>query len=85
MKSKGPSLVLCGTELGTDKLLYLVSFSLTQKDLLFKNSLIQLSILPIIPYECNLTSTFFIIDWTESLSKIYSYYVNSVSYIDIIS
>ena len=41
MKSKGPGLVPCGTELGTGKLLDLVLFSLTQKDLLFKNSLIQ--------------------------------------------
>ena len=56
MKSKGPSLVHCGTELGTGKLLDLVLFSLTQKDLLFKNFLIQLSILPTIPYVCNLTS-----------------------------
>ena len=40
MKSKGPSLVPCGTELRTGKELDLVLFSLTQKDLLFKNSLI---------------------------------------------
>ena len=57
MKSKGPSLVPCDTELGTGKLLDLVLFSLTQKDLLFKNSLIQSNILLTIPYECNLTSS----------------------------
>ena len=57
MKSKGPSLVPRGTELGTGKLLDLVLFNLTQKDLLFKNYLIQPSVLPIIPYECNLTSS----------------------------
>ena len=56
MKSKGPSLVPCGTELRTGKLLDLVLFSLTQKDLLFKKSLIQLSVLQTIPTECNLTS-----------------------------
>ena len=56
MKSKGPSLVPCGTELRTGKLLDLVLFSFTQKDLLFKKSLIQLSVLPTLPTECNLTS-----------------------------
>ena len=40
MKSNGPSLVLCGTELGTGKLLDLVLFSLTQKDLLFIQGLV---------------------------------------------
>ena len=55
MKSKGPNLVPCGTELGTGKLLDLVLFSLTQKDLLlFFNPTISVS--PTISYECNLTS-----------------------------
>ena len=40
MKCRLPSLVPCGIELGTGKLLDLVLFSLPQKDLLFKNSLI---------------------------------------------
>ena len=57
MKSKEPSLIPCGTELGTGKFLDLVLFSLREKDLLFKNSLIQPNVLPTIPYECNLTSS----------------------------
>ena len=55
MKSKGQSLVPCGTELGTSNFLDLVLFSLTQKDLLFQISLIHPNVLPTIPYECNLT------------------------------
>ena len=57
MKSKEPSLVPYGTEQGTGKLLDLLLFSLTQKDPLFKKSLIQPSVLPTIPYECDLTSS----------------------------
>ena len=49
MKSKGPSLVPCGTKLETGKLLDLVLFRLTQKNLLFKNFIIQPNVLPTIP------------------------------------